>query len=114
MLNNTSKISKGVKSYDASKTIEDDRNSSKLDKDKVKNSSSNSYTVYRGFKNVRYSSYGNKFSFDSRQRDDYKMARGSYTRKPTRVVAKREYDTSYHNRRKFQESTKGLLSFSHL
>lgn len=108
MLNNTSKISKGVKNYDAFKINDDDRNSSKVDKDKGKNSSSNSYTVYRGFKNVRYSSYGNKFSFDNRQRDDYKMARGSYIRKPTRVVPKREYDMPFHNRRKFQESTKGL------
>ncbi len=108
MINNGSlKTSKGVKSNDAPKALEDDKKIYKLDREKNKIFPSNQYSVYRGFKNVRYSSYGNKFSFDNRQRDDYRMARGSYTRKPARVVNKREYDTSFNHRRKFQDSTKG-------
>lgn len=107
MINNSSsKISKGVKSNDASKSNEEDK-SHKLDKDKTKVYSSSLYSFNRGFKNVRYSSYSNKFVNDNRQRDDHKMARGTYTRKTTRGAPKREYDCSYNARRKFQDTTKG-------
>lgn len=109
--NSTSKTSKGVKNNDASKAIEDDKTSFKLGdgKEKTKTFSSTLYSFNRGYKNVRYSSYSNKFTNENRPRDDYKMARGSYnTRKPARGVAKREYgDTSYNSRRKFQDSSKG-------
>lgn len=107
MINNSStKTSKGVKNNDASKLIEEDK-AHKLDKEKTKVYSSSLYSFNRGFKNVRYSSYTSKFVNDNRQRDDYKMARGSYTRKTTRGVPKREYDTSYNTRRKFQDTNKG-------
>ena len=105
MINNSSlRISKGVRSNDALKS-DDDKSGSKLDKEKSKTSSNQ----YHGYKNVRYSSYGNKLTIENRQRDrdDHKMARGSYTRKTTRGASKREYE-SYGTRRKFSEASKGL------
>lgn len=105
--NSSSKSFKGVKSNDAQKSTEEDK-TFKLDKEKTKVYSSSLYSFNRGLKNVRYSSYSNKFVSDSRQRDDYKMARGTYSRKTTRGVSKREYDASYNTRRKFQDSSKGI------
>lgn len=107
MISNSSlRTSKGVKNNDASKS-EEEKLAQKSDKDRSKTFSSNQYP-YRGYRNVRYSSYGNKVSLEIRQRDDYKMARGSYTRKTTRGMSKREYET-YSTRRKFQDSAKGKL-----
>lgn len=106
MINNSSlRTSKGVKNNDALK-IEDDKLVQKSEKDKNKQCSLNQFP-YRGYnKNVRYSFYSNKFSLENRQRDDYKMARGSYTKKTTRAIPKREYET-FGSRRKFQDSSKG-------
>lgn len=96
---------KGIKSNDATKT-DDEKSCQKLEKDKIK--SSNNQHSHRGYKNVRYSSYGNKLVIENRQRDrdDHKMARGSYTRKATRGAPKREYE-AYGSRRKFSEASKG-------
>lgn len=107
MINNGSlRTSKGVRNNDAPKT-DDEKSNQKLDKEKIK-TSSNQY-LFRGYKNVRYSSYGNKLVIDNRQRDrdDHKMARGSYTRKTTRGAPKRDYE-AFGSRRKFSEASKGL------
>jgi hypothetical protein len=111
MINNGSlRTFKGVKSNDASKT-DDEKSGQKLDKEKARTSSNSN----RSYKNVRYSSCGNKLVIENRQRDrdDHKMARGSYTRKTARGAPKREFET-YGSRRKFSEASKGtvILSFS--
>lgn len=111
MINNNSlRTSKGVKNNDASRT-DDDKSVQRIDKEKSKTSSNQ----YHGFKNVRYSSYGNKVIVENRQRDrdDHKMARGSYARKPPRGSTKREYET-YGSRRKFSESSKGRFIYVYI
>lgn len=109
MLNNSfAKTSRGVKLNDAVKTGDVDKRPHQVEREKNQGYSANQYSTYRNFnKNVRYSSFSDKISFDNRQRDEYKMARGSYTRKPTRIVTKRDYDVSSNSRRKFQDSSKG-------
>lgn len=112
MLNNNSqKTSRGVKINDAVKIGDVEKRPQQLEREKSQGYSTNQFSSYRSFnKNVRYSSFSDKISFDNRQRDEYKMARGNYTRKPTRIVTKRDYDLSSNSRRKFQDSSKGWLS----